>query len=522
MTSVFALLDVDVRQWKAVTRTLLRSDFRLPLTTDSSSLGRAGPLFAMALVLGLFGAGAAFVVFSSPDVLVTGTIVLAYLSVMLATTLLTQHGTTLLSTADFAILGARPVSSRTFFAIRITNVLFHALLITSLMAYPVVIAYAVAHRGGIVRAAASGASIYGWSVAVTLLLVGSYGALLALAGAARLHRMVGYLQLLAGLMAYGGLLLTSRFLGRSGLESASVPDSWWIVLLPPSWFVSYLELAAGTSNSTTMLRAALSIAAIVALVTALGGKLGIEYARHLSELPVAATNQSSPARTPLFPRGAARAVAILVVAHFRHDLRVRMGILAIVPLMAMYVIMGTGDGSFDPLALAVLLFPALLAQHFAASDAYHASWIYFSTPTDPAELTIALKNIAVVYFLLPFLLVVGAVFTWRLGDLQHAVVHTGILGVISHICLQGSVILQPRLPFALPPDKTRGSGSLLVWMVIVILGGQGALVVLDRWVYVSTWRTAGTMLLLTVLSAALNRVVSRRAHCCRQPTRSGR
>jgi hypothetical protein len=507
VTAVFRLLDVDYRQWKAITRTLLRSDFRVPLADGSSPFGRAGRLLTLALMLGLFGVGAAALVFNNGDVLLTGTIALAYVSVMLATMLLTQHGATLLSTADYVVLGARPVASRTFFAIRMTNVLFHALLLTTLMAYPIVLAYALTHDAHLRLAAGAIVAVYGWTVAVTLLLVASYGSLLTIVGTARLHRTVGYLQLLAGLLSYGGLLLTSRVLGRSPLAQASMPDRWWLVLMPPSWFASYLELASGDPNSTTLLRAAIAVGTIIALAFVLRGRLGLDYARRLAEVPAMATPRaSSAAKTPFFRRGEARAVAILVLAHFRHDLRVRMGILAVLPMMALYVLIDTRDRSFDLIAMAVLLFPALLSQHFAATDAYAASWIYHATPSSPARMVIALKNISVVYFLLPFLVFVAGVFTWRIGNAWEAVVHTTILGLLSHISLQGSAIIRPRLPFALPPDKTRGSGTLLVWMLFVMIGGQLALFALDRWVYVSAGRTAGVVLLLMLLTLTLDRV----------------
>jgi hypothetical protein len=511
VSAIFRLLDVDYRQWKAATRTLLRSDFRVPLADGSSPLGRAGQLLTLTLMLGLFGVGAAALVFNNDNVLLTGTIALVYVSVMLATMLLTQHGTTLLSTADYVILGVRPVSSRTFFAIRITNVLFHALLLTTLMAYPIVLAYALTHDAHVRLAAAAIATVYGWSVAVTLLLVGSYGALLTIAGASRLHRTVGYLQLLASLLSYGGLLLTGRFLGRSALADLAMPDRWWLVLLPPAWFASYLELAVGATNSTTVLRGALSVLAIGALAFLLRGRLGLDYARRLAEMSVmTTTGAASSVKTPFFRRGEARAVAVLVLAHFRHDLRVRMGILAVVPMMALYVLIDTRDSPFDLIAMAVLLFPALLSQHFAASDAYAASWIYRATPSDPARLVIALKNISIVYFLVPFLVFVAVVFAWRMGNAWDAVVHTAILGLLSHISLQGAAMVRPRLPFAMPPDKTRGSGTLLAWMLFVIAGGQLALFALERWVYFSLARTAGAVLLLIVLSLALNRAVALR------------
>ena len=71
MTALFRQLDVDYVQWKAVTRTLLRTDFRLPLTEGPSGFGRVRSLAIMFLILSVFGLGAAAIVFINPNVLLT-------------------------------------------------------------------------------------------------------------------------------------------------------------------------------------------------------------------------------------------------------------------------------------------------------------------------------------------------------------------------------------------------------------------------------------------------------------------
>lgn len=508
MNAVFRFLDVDYIQWKAVTRTLLRTDFRLPLTEDKSSFGRIGGFVTTAAVLSLFGLGAAAIVVMGRDVLLTSTLALIYLSVMLATTLLTQHGMTLLSTADYVILGSRPVSSRTFLAIRVTNVLFHSLLVTTLMSYPVVFAYLLAGGVNVARGVGGLVAIYSWAIALTLALLASYGTLLHVAGAMRFRRAVGYLQLAGGFMAYGGLLLASRFVAGRDFINASVPDEWWVVLVVPAWFASFVEIAADSGNSTTLVRALLSVVAIGALGIVLRGKLGLDYARHLAELPLDATTSAATVRTPLFDSREARAVAILVLAHFRYDLRVRMGILAIVPLIVFYLLIGSYDGGFDLVAFAVLLFPGVLTRHFASSETHQASWIYHATPADRARVIVAVKNVAVVYFVLPFLLLVAAVFAWRMGDITRALVHTAMLGLLSHLALQSAIFVRPRLPFSVPPDKTTGGASLMVWMLFVILGGQAALWILNRWVYATPARTALTLGILLAVSWAFNRAIA--------------
>ena len=515
MTSAFRLVGVDYLQWKAVSRTLLRTDFRAPLAQSGEpyALLSVRGLLMMAIIYILLGLGATVIVVSNQDVALTGTLVLTYISFMLATAILTHHGATMLSGTDYAILGPRPVSSRTFLAIRLTNVLFHALLPTTFMAIPAIAAYTFAHGIDALRGAAAALAIYAWAITLSVALAASYGAMLRVVGGSRLQRMLGYMQMIVGLFTYGGLFIVTRAVGGSeDFRNAVMPDEPWPWLIPPAWFASYVEIAVGSATAASWGRAALSLIVGGVLVSWLAGRLGADYASRVSDL-ASATSMSDQRRRRAewwFRRDEERAVKLLVFAHFRHDVRVRMGILAIFPLLFLYMLLGMRD-RFDLVALAVLLFPAMLSQHFAASDAYPAAWIYTATPADRGRLVIALKNVAVVYFLIPFLAFVAALFIWRLGSVSHAIVHTVMLGLISHIALQGSVVLSPRLPFAIPPNKTQGSAALFAWMFVVILGGQAALTILDRWVYVTTARTAAALALLVAMVWTLNRMVALRA-----------
>lgn len=522
MTAVFAWLGIDYCQWKAVSRTALRADFRVPLTQSGESypLRSLRGFLMMALVHGAIGLAGAVVVFLNDDAVLTATIVLSYLTFVLGTAMLTQHGATMLSAADYLILGPRPVTSRTFLAIRLTNILFHALLATTFMALPPILAFTVAHGASLTRGAAAAAAIYGWATALTLALAAGYGALLRLVGVARLNRVLAYLQLVVGMAMYGGLMVSSQTLGGDALRGAAMVGEPWPWLIPPAWFAAYIEIAMGPASAAGWARAAMSLALIGALLVLLVGRLGLDYAVRVSEVAAAAQPAvtARPSRGWIFVRGEARAVALLVVAHFRHDLRVRMGVLGIVPLLLIHVVMGGDTAAADPfvaapvgspdfLALAVLLFPALLTHQFASSESYKASWIYSVTQADRARLVIALKNIAVVYFLLPFLFVVTALYAWRSAQVGHVLVHVALLGLVSHIALQGAVLVTPRLPFALPPEKMSSSAGLFGWLILVLIGGQVLVAILPRAVYVSWTRIAVAGAALAALTLLLNRAI---------------
>jgi hypothetical protein len=521
VTALFNLIGVDYRQWRAISRTLLRADFRVPLAQsgESYSLRTVRGVLVMAAVNGLVGLASAFVVFVNRDVMLTGTVVLSYVTFVLAPGVLAQHGAAMLSATDYLILGPRPVSSRTFLAIRLTNILFHSMLATTFVAIPPIVAFGLAPGPSIARGLAAACAIYAWALTLTLALGAGYGGLLRLMGAARLQRAVGYMQFAVGLLMYGGVFLSSRLLGGA-LATVTMPPEPWPWLIPPAWYAGYLVIAEGDATAVVWVRATLAFVIIGMLFLALRGRLGMDYASRLGEIPAAANYAAARvSSTPFFTTGEPRAVALLVLAHFRHDLRVRMGVLGVLPLLVLYMILGSDNPSSDPfdaapagspdfIALAVLLFPAVLAQQFSSSESYNAAWIYTTTHANRARLVIALKNLAAGYFLVPFLLLVAALYLWRSDNVSHALTHTALLGLISHIALQGSVWLNPQLPFARPPDKASGSSGLFAWMIFVILGGQLLVWALPRLVYISWTRVGLVAAALVGLTLLLNRAIA--------------
>jgi hypothetical protein len=528
VTRLFALAGVDYAQWKAVSRTLLRTDFRAPTpgATEAYSLRSPVGLLTMALVFGLFGLGPVIVIVLNDDVRLSGTITLVYLMFALSTSLLTQHGATMLSAADYMILGPRPVTSRTFFAIRLTNVLFHALLLTTFMAYPPVIAFTLAHGVDAGRGLGAAVAIYAWAVCVACIVVASYAALLRFVGGVRLQRVVAYLQLVIGIAAYGGFFLAIEGFGGSGLAGATMPDSPWVFLLPPSWFAGYIEIAAGQGSSASWVRVALSMGLLAAVAALLQGSLAPTYAEKLAEQPGDMRNRPSTAARPplLFARGEARAVALLTAGHFRHDLRVRMGVFGVVPLVLIYAVLGMRRGGnpdpflgvtrgpeIDLLAMSALMFPAIIIRHLESSGSHRAAWIYTVTTADAGRLVLALKNIATAYFLVPFAAVLALLFAWRFEHVGHALAHAVLLTAISHAALQVAILVQPRLPFAHPPDRSGGM-TMVVWMFVVLIGGQLLLIGVQRLVYPSWARVAACLVALGALSWVLERLIRRRAH----------
>jgi hypothetical protein len=226
---LFARGGVDFDQWAAVSKTLLRADFRpAGAATDAMSMRTVSGLLLMAVVYGLFGIGAAAMTLLNDDVLLTGMIALSYLSLLVVTSVVTDHASAIVSTTDYAILGSRPVTSRTFFAIRLTNILFHTSLLATFMGYPVVFANMIADGFKPWRGLAAGVALYAIAVASTLGIVAGYAFLLRVAGPSRVRRVFSYAQMGFGLASYGSFIVLMDDVGRSIVSNLAVPRGAWL------------------------------------------------------------------------------------------------------------------------------------------------------------------------------------------------------------------------------------------------------------------------------------------------------
>ncbi|HYN09087.1 MAG TPA: hypothetical protein VES67_17020 [Vicinamibacterales bacterium] len=485
MARLFEAFGVDYDHWKMLTKTALRIDLR------ASRLGAAhfghqevkayAQLIGQFLFYSFMGAGIAFVVWLTRDLFLAGTIALSYVMFMVATAALLDHNAAIASPDDHAILGFRPVTSRTYFAARLANVLVYTTAMTTVFSYLPIVSFFLRYGGSVGLAAV--VAIYIASVSTALLMVVAYGWLVRTVGPQRLKRVLSYVQFLLSFVVYGGYFMLSRVLQVGVVAQLELPKSPWLLLFPPAWFASYLELASGRASALEIIPVLASLVVIAALATALSGRLSLEYADRLAALTtVSAPAAPARARRPgfLFARDEARAVALLVRSQFRNDLKFRMGVLTILPLTIVYLLMGLQDGGIgDPfvegdvgqgmsmITIAVMMFPTMLKLNLSRSDAYRASWIFFATPADRVRVVQSSKNILVVTFLLPYLALVGLVLAYFSTNVLHVAVHLLVITLVSHLVLQIVTFVEPELPFAKPMVK--GSASTRVFGIIVLV-----------------------------------------------------
>jgi hypothetical protein len=223
------------------------------------------------------------------------------------------------------------------------------------------------------------------------------------------------------------------------------------------------------------------------MASRLGGRLSLQYSETLGAMTVAARARAAsaaekrPRRTFWFTTGEARAVALLVRGQFRHDHRFRMGVLGLLPFTFLYMLMGVRNGAISdpfaatrnmqawPLTMAVLASPAMLRMLLTRSDAFRASWIFFTCPSDRMKIARSSNDVLVMFFLIPYLLVVSAIYAYVVGNIVHVLVHVAFLGLLAHLVLQLALLLDPALPFSRPMQRGRNTTLFFTFTLATIL-----------------------------------------------------
>ncbi len=290
MRRLFAALGVDYDHWKALTKTALRIDLRAS-RLGAAHFGHAqakaaGMLIGQFVFYSFMGFAIAIGVWFTRDLFLAGLIVLTYVMFMGATASLLDHNAAIASPDDHAILGFRPITSRTYFAARLVNVLVYTTAMTAVFSYIPIVAYFLRHGPAVGFAMI--VAIYAASVFTTLAMVVMYGWLVRTIGPNRLRRALSYVQFLLSFVIYGGFFTLSRVFQVGVISQIALPKSAWMLLLPSAWFASYPEIAAGRASTFDIALAGMSLMALVGVVLSLSGKLSLEYADRLAALTTAA------------------------------------------------------------------------------------------------------------------------------------------------------------------------------------------------------------------------------------------
>jgi hypothetical protein len=485
LQNLFQWLGVDYRQWAALTRASLKRDFRRS-SAASFSHGRSGRGAFLTLIFFYLITGLAFVpiFWATQNVSFSANLLILYTMFMVGGLILVEYHTVVVSPDDFLVLGFRPLASRTYFVVKLTNILFYVLIFTLVLALPTAAAFWFSALHPLIGFTAL-ASVLAANFSAAMAVVLMYAFLLKKISFGRLQNVLAVFQIALAFLVYSSFFIFPKLLTQRRADFFDLAQKPLLAFLPSTWFGSYLEIALGDAETLHLFLAAISVLATALLSYAALSKLSMSYSEslmksQLSPAPALKTTRNAVKPFLLFAHAhEERVVSKLIRNQFLHDNRFKMAVLGVLPLTFFYLFMGIEQGPLpdpflDPqleisqsglLYLLVFLFPMMLRTFVTQSDAYQASWIFYAAPADFCRLVIAEKNFLMIYFVLPFLFILGAVFYYFFNHTLHMLLHILVLGLLAHLFLQLAFLYSPDLPFSRPNVRGSRSKNLAIFLV---------------------------------------------------------
>jgi hypothetical protein len=528
MRALVERFGADYTQWRALVAASLKIDMRRangPVQQNRSSKRNVFvSQFLFYFIIGMVMTGVTAIM---TDLFLAATVIITYAVFMVGIMVLLDYHTVVTAPDDYNVLGFQPVSSRTYFAARSANLLIFVLAISSMIAGPTALTFVFRTGWQPAVGAALMLGVWGATITTAMAMVLLYGWLVQRVAAARLKKTLSYLQLITSFVVYGGYMFLPQYLTRHGIAKTHLAKTIPVMLLPTSWFASYVDIARYHLTAWELVPAAAAIALLVVVARASSGRISLQFAERLSQMTVTTSASvatlSSKNAPRLFREGEARAVYLLIRSQFRSDQRFRMAVLAILPITVLYLFMAVSRGGLaDPfvfnkglgnssmLYVAVILFPLMLVMTMTRSDNYKASWVFYATPANRATVVQAMKDVVFMYFVLPYLAVMGGLFFIWIHNPLHVAIHLLLLGLISHLGLLLLMAVDPQLPFARPPVKGERSMRLFVVTLFAVVFAGAAIPLTSRFIYISATRTAAALVALLAMNAALGWIGRRR------------
>lgn len=506
IVALLTRLGVDPIQWRALLMVAMRIDFPVAAAKKTTTERRyVRTLAGVLLLYTLFGVTPALIAYWSPDPLLAAASLSTIVGFVVASTLLMGEGSNMVSPSDHEIIGFRPVTSRTYLAVRISALLVRTFAVAGAVAVIPMIVFLL-RRGfhpGLAIAAFLTAQVTGVSVALGIAAM--YGWMLKVAGPARMMRYTAYLQFFAMSFVWVSMIGVSQGLNARALAGVSLSATSWWIALPPAWFGSYVMLAAGQVTPVAIIAALLSVGIVAMFGWLIRDKLSLSYVENLARLATVTTTGIAP-KVGGWMAGLSdetRAVAILVRSQLEHDMKFRLGLMSLLPLTVIYMYLGgwphdpfvprpsgTGgsDGPFIQLALVFL--PMTLRQAIISSESYRASWIFHTTPADRGKLVLSSRNVITAFFLVPYLVCLAVVFAYAYGNATHALIHAAFLALVSWLVLQLTILISPQLPFSMAHGKDAAAGMAFVRMMVSMMVGLASYFILVKLIYKDSMRMA--------------------------------
>lgn len=443
----------------------------------------------------IFGAVIAMTVFFEPLDIFSYTLFTLSGTMVLVVFLILPHFDIILSPTNYLVVSHTPVSSRTYFIVKLTQLLTYAvLLLGCLNLLPAIFGLWTKEKNPFFPVVYLPISFIAGFFMIGLMTMFA-GYLTKLYTNERFRNVAQYAQLAFAIFFPAVYIFGPRFFNELATDKV-VSFFKAFYLLPNSWFAGAVPLALGNTHRQFLVLTALAIVSIVLLVAGPLRSIAKSYSKYLASLSEARITRSSQLKimtsvvARMFGRHEIRATADLVFAYLRRDrttqfrfLRDLGGIVIILFLLFRehdLVLNSIGKPFTIWLALGVSMLFFFIGSGFISSflsqiqysDHWRAAWLFRCAPlANPHALWRGVQATALVYMIFPYtlLFVTVATFLWPRfwGGFY---ILPGLIGLLCY------VVLHPKPSSGLPLSQEYIQSERYKQYMVFILHVCGLLV----------------------------------------------
>jgi ABC-2 type transport system permease protein len=343
---------------------------------------------------------------------------------MLGMLILMEFALVVISPDDFPILAHRPISSRTFLAVRFSNLMFYILILGSSLSLGPAFCGLLSEGARwyfplIYLAVSLLADLF-----VAASVVALYGLLIRWLNYERLKDVLMYCQIAFSFLIFLGYQFIPHFLITQNAGHVEMVSHKWGLLFPPVWFADMIELALGHITRAAVVSAALGLVVLLLILPVIFRAISLDYSDRLARMitvsgkPVAS---SAPVRrlwgsrllSFFFPNQQERAFFAFISIMFRRNRRFKMQLLpqygsmfAILVILALdrenHSQFTAMSASFTTMAFA--MGAATLVALLPYSDEFAGAWVFHAAPLLRQDSILrAIKKAAAFYIFIPIL-----------------------------------------------------------------------------------------------------------------------
>jgi len=397
---------------------------------------------------------------------------------------------------DYHILAHMPVSSRTYFLVKLTNIFIHVALMASAFNLPPSILGIWAKNTPLFFPAVYFPISFMATLFVTGLITSFYGYLIKLYKSDKFGDIVVYSQVVISLIfivsfnVVPQLIMTSQF----DLSYLNVIErARWLYALPYSWFVGLVHLALGNTESHYLFLSAIAMVSTILLVIIPLWRISLKYSERISYMGESPKTSRKIKRVRgsifarLFKDSGTLAAFDLVSKYLKRDRNTKIRIYAGLALPLMHIVMmirpaleDKGQPLFTPvLAVGLSISSFVSCAYFISfafsvikfSEHWKAAWVIAVAPLErPGNFFKGSKVPIIVYFIIPFFAVLTVIysFTWNIF-LAAVYVLPSFIGSLCYLSFYAA--LNMYFPFSLEPqEKKRKISSFAMILSFIIFG----------------------------------------------------